>query len=146
MLSSLLKYEFTATPWHYASQGGWYFVSLPAEMAKEIRENLQWQEERLGTAKAKAQTGNSEWNTAIWFDTKHMTYLLPLKAEIRKKENIAINHEISRHPLDLSLRLAKELIQKSFRTKPRIISYPFTIHINTLPHVQPARARVVFTV
>ena len=95
MLSSLLKYEFTATPWHYASQGGWYFVSLPAEMAKEIRENLQWQEEGWGRLKAKARTGNSEWNTAIWFDTKRMTYLLPLKAEIRKKENMAASREIS---------------------------------------------------
>ncbi len=32
-----------------------------------------------------AQIGKSEWRTAIWFDTKQGTYLLPIKAEIRKK-------------------------------------------------------------
>ena len=32
--------------------------------------------------------GNSEWKTAIWFDSKKKTYLLPIKAEIRKKEKI----------------------------------------------------------
>lgn len=38
--------------------------------------------------KAHARIGNSEWQTAIWFDTKLNTYLLPLKAEIRRKEHI----------------------------------------------------------
>ncbi len=28
------------------------------------------------------------WHTAIWFDNKHDTYLLPLKAEIRKKADL----------------------------------------------------------
>ena len=95
MPQALIKYEFTATPWKYAGQGGWYFVSLPAEMSAEIRENLKWQEEGWGRLKAKAKTGKSEWQTAIWFDTKHMSYLLPLKAEVRKKENITANQEIS---------------------------------------------------
>ena len=95
MLSPLIKYEFSATSWQYTGQGGWYFVSLPAEMANEIRENLKWQEEGWGRLKAKAKTGNSEWQTAIWFDTKRMTYLLPLKAKVRKKENIIANQQIS---------------------------------------------------
>ena len=36
----------------------------------------------------------SEWKTAIWFDTKQDTYLLPLKAEIRKKENIVPDKDV----------------------------------------------------
>ncbi|MFM9007613.1 MAG: DUF1905 domain-containing protein [Bacteroidota bacterium] len=38
--------------------------------------------------KAEAKIGKSQWQTAIWFDTKHQTYLLPIKAEIRKRESI----------------------------------------------------------
>jgi len=38
--------------------------------------------------KASARIGNTEWATAIWFDTKRMSYLLPLKAEVRKKEGL----------------------------------------------------------
>jgi len=34
---------------------------------------------------------DSNWNTAIWFDTKHHTYLLPIKSEIRKNEKIELN-------------------------------------------------------
>ncbi len=83
-----ISYSFKAAPWRYAGAGGWYFVSLPVKMAKEIREALRHEEEGWGRLKATACIGNSEWKTAIWFDTKSNTYLLPLKAEIRKKENL----------------------------------------------------------
>lgn len=68
--------------------------SLPKEMSKEIRENLGFLEEGWGRLKMTAKTGNTQWETAIWFDTKLDTYLLPLKAEIRKKEKITTDKEI----------------------------------------------------
>ena len=83
-----IKYEFTAKPWQYSGKGAWYFVSMPAEQAAEIRANLRWAEEGWGRLKALAEIGNSQWKTAIWFDTKSNTYLLPLKAEIRKREKV----------------------------------------------------------
>jgi hypothetical protein len=86
-----IKYKFSAKIWQHSALGGWYFVSLPIELSNEIRGNLQWQEEGWGRLKAIAKIGNSEWNTAIWFDTKHSTYLLPIKAEIRRKEKIELN-------------------------------------------------------
>lgn len=43
---------------------------------------------------AKAKIGNSAWETAIWFDTKRRTYLLPIKAEIRKRENVVVDKEV----------------------------------------------------
>jgi hypothetical protein len=89
-----IRYTFTGQPWKHDGQAGWYFVSLPKELAREIRENLRWQEEGWGRLKATAQIGNSTWKTAIWFDTKMHTYLLPLKAEIRKKAFIAIGKSI----------------------------------------------------
>ena len=87
-MNGKIKYEFSATTWQHSSPAGWYFVSLPKNISDEIRENLKWQEEGWGRLKVTAKIGNSKWDTAIWFDTKHKTYLLPLKAEIRKKENI----------------------------------------------------------
>ncbi len=89
-----IKYAFKAKPWQHASPGGWYFVSLPKALAKEIREALKSEEEGWGRLKAIAKIGNTEWKTAIWFDTKVNTYLLPLKAEIRKKEQVKIENEL----------------------------------------------------
>jgi len=94
MNSKGIKYGFTATPWQYIGPGGWYFVSLPKKLAKEIRNALKSEEEGWGRLKVIARIGNSEWKTAIWFDTKLNTYLLPLKAEIRKKENLTIDKDV----------------------------------------------------
>ena len=85
-----IKYQFTAKPWQYKGTGGWHFVSLPHEMAKEIRHALRSEEQGWGRLTATAKIGNSEWKTAIWFDTKANTYLLPLKSEIRKKEMLEV--------------------------------------------------------
>ena len=51
-------------------------------------------EEGWGRLKATVKIGKNKWQTAIWFDTKMNTYLLPLKAEIRKKENIEVGKEV----------------------------------------------------
>lgn len=96
MESKGIKYEFTAKAYQYSSSAdmiGWTFVSLPKELSTEIRENFKRLEEGWGRMKVTAKTGKSEWKTAIWFDTKQNTYLLPLKAEIRKKENIILDKE-----------------------------------------------------
>lgn len=88
-MTGKIKYQFTSSIWQYSSpKGGWYFVSLLKEISKEIRDNFKWQEEGWGRLKATAKIGNSKWETAIWFDTKLKSYLLPLKAEIRKKEKL----------------------------------------------------------
>lgn len=77
--------------WQYQGTAGWFFVSLPKTISLEIRENLKWQEEGWGRMKVIAQIENITWETAIWFDTKLNTYLLPIKAEIRKKLNLEVD-------------------------------------------------------
>lgn len=89
-----MKYAFTAAIWQHSGTGGWHFVSVPKAISDEIRANLQSEEEGWGRMKAVAQIGQSEWTTAIWFDTKHQLYLLPIKAEIRKKEKITSSQDL----------------------------------------------------
>jgi len=87
-----ITYQFTATP--LGDVSGWHFVLMPKDLAKEIRGNHKWQEEGWGRMKATAKIGKTEWKTSIWFDTKHDTYLMPIKAEIRKKEKIKLNQSV----------------------------------------------------
>lgn len=89
-----IKYTFVGKMWKYNSTGGWYFVSLPKKMGKEIRENLKWQEEGWGRMKVLAECNEISWETAIWFDTKIQTYLLPIKAEIRRKCKLKIDTNV----------------------------------------------------
>jgi hypothetical protein len=81
-----ISFTFSGKLWqHQAPKGGWYFISLPIEMSKEIRKNFKNQEEGWGRLKATAEIGLVKWETAIWYDSKKTTYLLPIKSEIRKK-------------------------------------------------------------
>lgn len=93
-MESKIRYQFSETIWKHEGTGGWYFVSLPIKLSKEIREHFKWQEQGWGRMKAKVQLKGLEWQTAIWFDTKRDTYLLPIKAEVRRKTDVGINEWI----------------------------------------------------
>jgi len=94
--TGLLKYEFTgkANLYQEGDVGSWHFVFFPKDLAKEIRGNHKWQEEGWGRMKATVRVGTTEWRTSVWFDTKNDTYLLPVKKEIRRKENIEIAQDV----------------------------------------------------
>lgn len=87
-MSLRIRYDFTATIWQYDGPNGWYFVSLPIDYSEEIRSLFKEQEEGWGRLKAVAKIDSLEWKTAIWYDTKQKTYLLPLKSEVRNKCNV----------------------------------------------------------
>jgi arsenate reductase len=90
-----IQYEFSSKIWQYKRKGGWIFISLPQELSREIKEIFKSEEDGWGRLKSYAQIGNTEWQAAIWFDPKSNTYLLPLKAEVRKKEKIKINQIVN---------------------------------------------------
>ncbi len=92
--TGLVRYEFTAKLWQTEGKCAWHFASLPAALTKEIRERMKSEEEGWGRLKITAETGKSEWATAIWFDTKQNTYLLPIKAQIRRNEKIETDQDI----------------------------------------------------
>lgn len=88
------EFSFEAPIWQYSPPGGWFFVTVPDEISAEIREHLKWQEEGWGRLKATAAIGSFTWDTAIWYDTKHKAYLLPLKAEIRKELRLSAGDDV----------------------------------------------------
>lgn len=89
-----IKYHFTAILWRHSGAGGWHFVSVPLDIAQEIRTHLYWQEEGWGRLEVTAAVGTVSWSTAIWFDTKANTYLLPIKVVIRNKCGIQADDEL----------------------------------------------------
>ena len=92
--NGFVSYTFEGNVWTYNSPASWYFVSVPKTISEEIRTLFKQWEEGWGRLKCKAQIGKTVWETAIWFDTKYEAYTLPIKAEIRKKENIQADQHI----------------------------------------------------
>lgn len=86
-----LTYRLRGKVWLYegGAAGGWHFVTLPKGPAKEIRMLLGGATGRgWGSVRVAATIGGTTWQTSIFPDKKAGSFLLPLKAEVRKAESI----------------------------------------------------------
>ena len=84
--------EFSAKCWLYSGKSAWYFLTLPTDIATEISyfskalyggKRMGW-----GSVKVTVQVGKTSWQTSLFPDSKNKSYVLPLKAAVRKAENI----------------------------------------------------------
>jgi hypothetical protein len=72
----------------YPGMAAWRFLGLPKREAKEIKEKFGKHAKGWGSLPVKVTIGETKWETSIFPDKKSGTYVLPLKAQVRKKERI----------------------------------------------------------
>lgn len=82
-------YTSTSKVWLYPGMAGWYFVSVSKKDSARIRRLFEGVARGFGSLPVTVTIGKTIWNTSIFPDSKTKTYLLALKAEVRKKETIA---------------------------------------------------------
>lgn len=86
-----LSFRFTATCWLWrAEKAAWHFVTLPDENAEEIKyfnENMSAKKRGWRAVKVTATIGSTTWETSI-FPQKDASYILPIKAAVRKAEHV----------------------------------------------------------
>lgn len=88
-------FKFTATIWRWSSrETSWHFVTLPKDLSKTIKGFYEGPKTGFGSVRVKVTIGDSTWNTSLFPDKKRGSYLLPLKATIRKAENLTIEQEV----------------------------------------------------
>lgn len=88
-------YSFSAKVWIFNGPTPWYFITLPKKLAAEVRMFHGGLQKNFGTIRVTATLGKTSWKTSVFRDTKRDSYVLPLKAEIRKKEKIEPGRKIS---------------------------------------------------
>lgn len=81
-------FKFSGKVQIYPVPAGWHFVALPRETSKDINFFFSHVKRGWGSLPVLVTLGKTSWKTSIFADTKMGTFLLPLKAEIRKKESI----------------------------------------------------------
>ncbi len=86
--NKLITYQIEGKVWKVDGPAGWYFLSMEKSLSRHIRKEFFNSEEGWGRLKATLSLRKSNWNSAIWFDTKLECYLVPIKKEIRKIEGI----------------------------------------------------------
>ncbi|RJQ36691.1 DUF1905 domain-containing protein [Candidatus Parcubacteria bacterium] len=96
------RYEMRAKVWLYPGMAGWHFVTLPKKQSDEIKKVFGVIKRGWGSLPVNVTIGKSKWRTSIFPDTKAGAYLLPLKAEMRKREGIVAGQTI---PFSLEIRV-----------------------------------------
>ena len=74
---------------------GWHFVTLPKKKSADIRKTFGALKRGWGSLPVTITIGKTSWKTSIFPDKKIGAYLLPLKADIRKKEDISAGDTIT---------------------------------------------------
>ena len=84
-----MSYRFSSKIWEfYGKKGVWYFVTVPADQATEIRMLTSKIKRGFNSVKVKATIGSSTWKTSIFVYSKDGSYVLPIKKSIRDKEQL----------------------------------------------------------
>jgi hypothetical protein len=69
-------------------------VTLPADLADELRARTSGRERPFGSVAVRVIIGQTSWTTSLFADTKAGSYLLPVKAAIRRLEQLAAGDEV----------------------------------------------------
>ena len=74
--------------------GRWYFITVPDEQSNEIRAHALGSPRGFGSVRVEARVGDVSWRTSV-FPLNSGGYILPIKAEIRRKASLAAGDEIT---------------------------------------------------
>ncbi len=88
------RYQFSASVWVYPGVAAWHFLSVPKKESAGIKQAFHEKKRGWGSLPVAVTIGKTTWNTSIFPDTKSGTYLLPLKAAVRKREHIFAKEEL----------------------------------------------------
>jgi hypothetical protein len=88
------QFKMRAKVWLYSGKAAWHFITLPKKQSAEIKAQFGMMKKGWGSLPVTVTIGNTSWKTSIFPDERRGAYLLPIKADVRKKENISAGETI----------------------------------------------------
>jgi hypothetical protein len=94
-----VEFSFSATVWEWRGPAPYHFVSVPPDVAIEIKELASAVTYGWGMIPVSGKIGTTMFDTSLW--AKNGTYAVPLKDAVRKAEGISLDDLVS---IELSLK------------------------------------------
>jgi hypothetical protein len=101
-------WTFTAPLWRWSAKqasadpGSWSFVTLPLDVADDLRDSLVLPPRGFGSVKVDVEVGQSRWSTSVFPDKDSGSYALPVKQAVRRAAGLEEGD-----PVTVTLRLAE---------------------------------------
>ena len=88
-----MEFSFSNTVWEWRGPAPYHFVSVPLEIANEIKQLASAVTYGWGMIPVSGKIGSTSFGTSLW--AKNGTYAVPLKDAVRKAEGISIGDMVS---------------------------------------------------
>jgi hypothetical protein len=93
-----VEVSFTAELWRYDGEGGWHFVTLPPDLAADIRDRVP--RHGFGSVRVTAAVGDVRWDTSLFPESRTGSFVLPVKQQVRRANDLEAGD-----PVDVRLTL-----------------------------------------
>ena len=81
-----MNIEFSGKIWFWRGPAPWYFVTVPAKQCLDLKALSGFVTYGWGMIPASVRIGKTEWKTSLF--PKDGRYIVPIKASVRKVENL----------------------------------------------------------
>ncbi len=82
------RYTVRSQVWLYPGETAWHFVNVDKKQSADLKERYGKVKRGFGSIRVSATLGKTRWDTSIFPDKQSGTYLLPLKAQVRRAEGV----------------------------------------------------------
>jgi hypothetical protein len=98
-----MSLRFRGELWLHGSEGPWHFVTLPGELADDVRYRSSGTARGFGSVRVQATIGTTTWSTSLFPETASSSYVLPVKKAVRAAEDLEAGD-----PVEVSLELVED--------------------------------------
>lgn len=88
-----MSLEFSGEIWEWRGPAPFYFVTIPEEQSRAIKDVAHLVTYGWGVIPVKVQIGQTQWKTSLF--PKDGLYLVPLKDKVRKAEDLKEGDQIT---------------------------------------------------
>ena len=88
-----MEIEFDGQIWFWRGPAPFFFVTVPEEQSRGLKAISGSVTYGWGVIPVHVQIGNTEWKTSLF--PKDDLYIVPIKASVRKAENIEEGDEVT---------------------------------------------------
>lgn len=93
-----MRVEFEAELWLWSAREdrgeSWVFVTVPEEISDDIRD-LAGPPRGFGSVRVEVTVGATTWRTSVFPSAETGTFVLPLKKQVRKAEDLDVGDTAS---------------------------------------------------
>lgn len=82
------EYNIDALVQIFDGPAAWFFIFVPKDTSLDIKKGFGDRSRGWGSLPVEVTVGETIWRTSIFYDRKEEKFMLPLKASVRKAENI----------------------------------------------------------